>query len=639
MFMKISHIFIWIFLLLIFVCVRPNYAQSNEPEETVRLVYFVPKGSKPQTDIKSKLNARIKDAQQFFASEMDRHGFGRKTFQIETDATGNVIVHRVNGRFADNYYQHQTTEKTLPEVFEIFKQPNNIYFIAIEIGTTFLDSSGQDHAEACGRGGLSDGQRGFTIIPASGECVTGVFGSEITAHELGHAFGLYHDFRSDAYLMSYGFNRNQLSGAAADWLDVHPYFNTSGNWTNQQDASIQLQSIEIARPDALRFQFTVTDVDSAHQIQFLTPAPASATHNAPGEFHLIGYQRLKGERDRINFESVVRLGNFEMTNQTEFGIQVIDVKGNFTRQGFQIDVLQYLPAVTIVSIPDKNLAAAVRENLGLAADATITQFHMLQLIVFWGSKEPVKDLSGLEHAKNLKRFTQFGGQISDLTPLAGLTDLQYLGLVACQIRDLTLLKGLKNLRWLDLYENNITDLSPLSELTQLEILQIYENQIRDLTPLAALTQLRSLALEHNQIRDLTPLAGLKQLRTLLLGNNLNSASSNRNQIRDISALVDLTNLETLRLYGNPIDNYLPLLRLVERNPNLKTDVELTHLHLPILLKEDVNADGVVNIQDLVRVASHLGQSADGISADVNADGVINIQDLVLVAGAFKKGNL
>ena len=49
---------------------------------------------------------------------------------------------------------------------------------------------------------------------------------------------------------------------------------------------------------------------------------------------------------------------------------------------------------------------------------------------------------------------------------------------------------------------------------------------------------------------------------------------------------------------------------------------------------DVNGDGIVNILDLVRVASQIGQSGE-TSADLNSDGVINIQDLVLVANAMK----
>ncbi|MDE0401755.1 MAG: T9SS type A sorting domain-containing protein, partial [Candidatus Poribacteria bacterium] len=46
---------------------------------------------------------------------------------------------------------------------------------------------------------------------------------------------------------------------------------------------------------------------------------------------------------------------------------------------------------------------------------------------------------------------------------------------------------------------------------------------------------------------------------------------------------------------------------------------------------DANGDGVVNIQDLVLVASTLGTTGQS-TADVNADGVVDIRDLVKVAG-------
>ena len=56
---------------------------------------------------------------------------------------------------------------------------------------------------------------------------------------------------------------------------------------------------------------------------------------------------------------------------------------------------------------------------------------------------------------------------------------------------------------------------------------------------------------------------------------------------------------------------------------------------PDKLVEDVNDDNIVNIQDLVLVASSLGKTGEN-TADVNGDGVVNIQDLVKVAG--KLGN-
>ena len=49
--------------------------------------------------------------------------------------------------------------------------------------------------------------------------------------------------------------------------------------------------------------------------------------------------------------------------------------------------------------------------------------------------------------------------------------------------------------------------------------------------------------------------------------------------------------------------------------------------------EDVNTDGIVNIQDLVFVASAFGQGADS-NSDVNSDDKVDILDLVRVAGQF-----
>ena len=71
-----------------------------------------------------------------------------------------------------------------------------------------------------------------------------------------------------------------------------------------------------------------------------------------------------------------------------------------------------------------------------------------------------------------------------------------------------------------------------------------------------------------------------------------------------------------------IYNQLPLSALSD--PNTES--------LPITV--DVNSDGVVNIFDLVSVASQFGIQGQNLPADVNGDGVVNILDLVLVAGMF-----
>ncbi len=51
---------------------------------------------------------------------------------------------------------------------------------------------------------------------------------------------------------------------------------------------------------------------------------------------------------------------------------------------------------------------------------------------------------------------------------------------------------------------------------------------------------------------------------------------------------------------------------------------------------DLNADGKVNILDLVLVANQIGETGDGLSGDVNMDSKVNILDLVAVANYVGK---
>ena len=58
-------------------------------------------------------------------------------------------------------------------------------------------------------------------------------------------------------------------------------------------------------------------------------------------------------------------------------------------------------------------------------------------------------------------------------------------------------------------------------------------------------------------------------------------------------------------------------------------------HIPVTagLEADANNDGVVDIQDLVLVASNYGKTGQD-AADVNGDGVVNVADLLTVTGAL-----
>ncbi len=72
--------------------------------------------------------------------------------------------------------------------------------------------------------------------------------------------------------------------------------------------------------------------------------------------------------------------------------------------------------------------------------------------------------------------------------------------------------------------------------------------------------------------------------------------------------------------------------LWDMNPDAVAEIEIPRL------AEDANDDGVVDLQDLVFVASQFGQSGGENAADINGDGVVDIADILLVAGAFETGN-
>ena len=119
----------------------------------------------------------------------------------------------------------------------------------------------------------------------------------------------------------------------------------------------------------------------------------------------------------------------------------------------------------------------------------------------------------------MTRILTWGSPIPDLSPVAGLTKLEYLEVSGAEISDLTPVAGLTNLTVLRLHVNNISDLSPLAGLTELNRLEIGGNNISDLSPLASLTNLKWLRIDNNQISDLSPLDGLRDNIKLLWHNN------------------------------------------------------------------------------------------------------------------------
>jgi hypothetical protein len=100
-------------------------------------------------------------------------------------------------------------------------------------------------------------------------------------------------------------------------------------------------------------------------------------------------------------------------------------------------------------------------------------------------------------------------------------------------------------RAVHLRNRQVSDLSPLAELKNLEHLGLGNTQVRDLSPLAELKNLGGLVLDDTQVSDISPLARLKNLRRLHLDNT---------QVSDLSSLAALKNLEQLHLNNTPVSD-------------------------------------------------------------------------------------
>ena len=166
-----------------------------------------------------------------------------------------------------------------------------------------------------------------------------------------------------------------------------------------------------------------------------------------------------------------------------------------------------------VFIPDTALRTHIERELNKSPGETITQADMNALESLWGAGE-IKNLKGLETAKNLQSLDLPFNQISDLTPLANLDMLQYLVLGYNQISDLTPLANLDILRTLHISSNQISDLTPLANLDMLQTLGFPDNQVSDLTPLTNLSNLRYIYFKQNNVSDLAPLTELPDLKSL-----------------------------------------------------------------------------------------------------------------------------
>ncbi len=294
---------------------------------TVRMIYFHPAGTEIRENVVDSMQAVIRLAQTFYGEQMAAHGYGDKTFRIETDADGEPLVHHVTGQHEAGHYEGSLNNygNIYLAIRQRFSFYNNVYLVFV------------DHIErpgAAGWGGRWGKHGGNAMVKVRENVYTGVLVSVATfygtaAHELGHAFGLDHDFRDRDNVMSYG-SEDRISPCAAAFLSVHPYFNDDIPLEAGSVPTFEVVSSNRYPSGAtgLSARIKVSDAEGVHQVILGAIGGSWSTS-------ILACRVLSGEKDAIvEFEydfleipNVVPEGMLQRVVH-EFFVDVTDIDGN-----------------------------------------------------------------------------------------------------------------------------------------------------------------------------------------------------------------------------------------------------------------------------------------------------------------------
>ena len=165
---------------------------------------------------------------------------------------------------------------------------------------------------------------GLAMLPAWGPCFEDNRGSShpwrVTTHELGHAFGLEHDFRAGRPDAAIGGTGHRLSQCDAEWLSGSRFFNTKPISSNEK-GTIQFLSPSTYGPGQTRLRFEASDPDGLHQAQLLVPEDGSW-----GPLELVDCKPLNGQKQTVEFVTT----RFTAAPVDRVTLQIMDTGGNIT---------------------------------------------------------------------------------------------------------------------------------------------------------------------------------------------------------------------------------------------------------------------------------------------------------------------
>ena len=295
-----------------------RFVLAADAQFVVRTIYFQPQGTPDRTTDIRKMMA---DTHDFIGREMQRNGFGFKTFRIEKDTNDEIVVHTVKGQHPTATYNADTTYNAIsPELPNRFKVKNNIHIIFVG-GMQRINHLG---ISALGVGISSFGNQigGYAVIPANHL----IF--QVVVHEVAHTFGLQHNLDPFTdFVMGLDAGFAGFAEYEARWLDKNHYFNDDHPNINAVPKVVRTHPIRVIdiQEHIIEIKVDLQGINGIHQAEI-------ARYEDGGilDTHFLHANRI----DTAVFQFNVQL----LRGATQAAVRVLDTHGNFWIQEINLDI-------------------------------------------------------------------------------------------------------------------------------------------------------------------------------------------------------------------------------------------------------------------------------------------------------------
>ena len=329
---------------------------TGEPR-TVRVIYFVPNDRSFSIAVEDSIKRAVRQVRTFFSDQMTAHGFDLNAINIESGDDGDPLIHRVTGRHGDRHYDDNMHSAVFSEIRQDFDTRENIYIAFIDNSRLFTQMGGR-RSKIGGEASLRADFKWQTV-----------------AHELGHTFGLHHDFRNDRYVMSYGDEQDSLSPCAAEFLSVHPYINAgiSTEWTGSPAVELISSPKFPPNSESISAQFKLADYDGLHQLILFTPTPP--LNWGSGDPEVKAWQGLaKKQNSEVELEYRRDIVSTSATPANpapeEIHVNVVDTDGNVRQVSYNLVSISPYSYATLEGHADGVVAVSFSPDAKIVASAS-----------------------------------------------------------------------------------------------------------------------------------------------------------------------------------------------------------------------------------------------------------------------------